>query len=64
MDGLRLVFPPAASAPIIYGMGHVYRYVMPSEGLACFAFAGCLMVGRCRLNQVDPCPITYSLSNP
>lgn len=43
MDGLRLVFPPAASAPIIYGMGHVYRYVMPSEGLACFAFAGCLM---------------------
>jgi hypothetical protein len=21
-------------------------------------------VGRCRSNQVDPCPITYSLSNP
>jgi hypothetical protein len=21
-------------------------------------------VGLCRLNQVDPCPITYSLSNP
>ena len=21
-------------------------------------------VGRCRLNQVDPYPITYSLSNP
>jgi hypothetical protein len=23
-----------------------------------------LKVGRCRLNQVDPDPITYSLSNP
>jgi hypothetical protein len=21
-------------------------------------------VGMCTLNQVDPCPITYSLSNP
>jgi hypothetical protein len=21
-------------------------------------------VGLCRLNQVDPCPITYNLSNP
>jgi hypothetical protein len=23
-----------------------------------------IVVGLCRLNQVDPCPITYSLSNP
>jgi hypothetical protein len=26
--------------------------------------ADCSVVGRCRLNQVDLCPITYSLSNP
>jgi hypothetical protein len=24
----------------------------------------CCTVGLCTLNQVDPCPITYSLSNP
>jgi hypothetical protein len=31
-----------------------------------FAIAGqqLFVVGRCRLNQVDPYPITYSLSNP
>jgi hypothetical protein len=34
-------------------------------GLLHLSLLKCLyMVGRCRLNQVDPYPITYSLSNP
>jgi sterol desaturase/sphingolipid hydroxylase (fatty acid hydroxylase superfamily) len=40
MDGLRLVFPPSLSGPIVYAMSHVYRYALPTEGLACMAFAG------------------------
>ena len=42
MDGKRLVFPPAASAPIIFAVSHLFKALAPSEALAWIAFAGCL----------------------
>jgi hypothetical protein len=43
-------------------MHDVYRY---DKGVHALGAAGVsAAVGRCRLNQVDPCPITYDLSNP
>lgn len=43
MDRLRLVFPPAASAPVIYAAGLAFDAVAPAQWLALFAFAGCLL---------------------
>ena len=43
MDRWRLVFPPAASAPIIYAAGLAFDAVAPTQWLALFAFAGCLL---------------------
>jgi hypothetical protein len=39
---------------------HLYRYAV-ALGMLGIAVT---VVGRCRLNQVDSCPITYNLSNP
>ena len=43
MDRWRLVFPPAASAPVIYAAGLAFDAVAPTQWLALFAFAGCLL---------------------
>jgi hypothetical protein len=71
------LFPKGQLVPLQHGRtecgGSCWAVVLPTEAVLATRVvarsreeesAARDAVGRCRLNQVDPYPITYSLSNP